>query len=119
MTPGVLAMSVTTRLPEAARALTVHGVHAVLVVSCTGRPAGWVSAHGLLPLIDTDRSLAWAADAIGEPVTAIHPRATRAEVVNALSEPGVSRLAVQERPEWFPEGVITDIDLADTVGNRA
>jgi hypothetical protein len=74
---------------------------------------------GLLPLIDTDRSLAWAADAIGEPVTAIHPRATRTEVVNALSEPGVSRLAVQERPEWFPEGVITDIDLADTVGNRA
>jgi CBS domain-containing protein len=116
MTPGVVALSVTTRLPQAAGALTAHRVHAVLVVSCYGKPAGWLTAHGLLPLVNTDRSLAWAVDAIGEPVTTVDPQATSAEVVSRLSEPGVSRLAVQENPDWMPEGVITDIDIVAVLG---
>lgn len=119
MTPGVVAISVTTRLAQAAKALTTHRVHAVLVISCEGRPAGWLTAHGLLPLVNTDRSLDWAVDAIAEPVTTVYPHATRAEVVELLSQPGVSRLAVQEQSEWMPEGVITDIDLAGVVGAGA
>jgi CBS domain-containing protein len=119
MTPGVVAISVTTRLPEAARALGAHRIHAVLVVSCYGKPAGWLTAHKLLPLVDTDRTLQWAVDAIGEPITRVDPHASRDEVVRKLSEPGVARLAVQENPDWMPEGVISDIDLARTIAEPA
>ncbi len=119
MTPGVVAISVTARLPQAAEALTAHGIHAVMIINCDGRPAGWLTAHGLLKVSHPERGLAWAGDAIGEPVTTVHPHARREEVVRLLSQSGVSRLAVQERPEWMPEGVITDIDLAASVGEGA
>ncbi len=76
----------------------------------------WVTAHGLLPLVDKDRGLVWAGDAIRERVAAFDPHASCAEVVKRLSDPGVSRVLVQERSEWMPEGVITDVDLAASVG---
>ena len=111
MTPGVVALPIATRLPVAARALAAHRVHAVLVLGFDGVPEGWLPAYGLVALSNTDRSLAWAMRVAGEPITAVSPFATRSEVVRELSQPGVNRLAVQERSDWMPEGVISDLDL--------
>ncbi len=53
-----------------------------------------------------------------EPVTAVDPFASRSQVAEALAAPGVDRLAVQERPAWLPEGVITDLDLVAKAGEH-
>ena len=37
--------------------------------------------------------------------------ADRNQVRVALRRPGVNRLVVQERSDWMPEGVISDLDL--------
>jgi CBS domain-containing protein len=113
MTPGVVALPIATRVPVAVRALARHRIHAVLVVGFDGRPQGWLSAASLTSLTNPDRSLAWAMQAFGEPITAIDPFADSEEVRGAMRAPEVHRLAVQERFEWMPEGVITELDQTE------
>ena len=116
MTPGVVALPIASRVPVALAAIAAHRVHAVLVLGFEGKPEAWLSAEALDSLDNPDRSLVWAVQAVGERVTRIDPFAESASARVALRRPGVHRLAVQERPEWLPEGVITDLDLAATTG---
>ena len=113
MTPGCISISEDATVAEAAEALAVHRVHAVLVVgAANGTPLGWVTARGLLGWLGRDRSLHSACDAITEQVTAIAPHARVRAAVYALSLAGTTRLLVRSKPHQSPVGVITDFDLA-------
>jgi len=113
MTPGCISISEDATVAEAAEALAVHRVHAVLVVgAANGTPLGWVTARGLLGWLGQDRSLHSARDAITEQVTAIQPHAQVRSAVYALSLAGTTRLIVRNKPHQSPVGVITDFDLA-------
>lgn len=116
MTPGVLVLPVTAPLAQAAQAMSVHRVHGVLVLSCSGRPCGWVTSENIAPHLDDHHLLDWAVDAIGEEFVAVEPGASVREVVRKLGQPGVSRVAVQQRPELMPQGVITGLDIAALMG---
>jgi CBS domain-containing protein len=113
MTPGCISISEDATVADAAEALAVHRVHAVLVVgAANGTPLGWVTARGLLGWLGRDRSLHSARDAITEQVTAIPPHARVRAAVYALSLAGTTRLLVRSKPHQSPVGVITDFDLA-------
>lgn len=113
MTPGCVSISEDATVAEAAEALAVHRIHAVLVVgAANGTPLGWVTARGLLGWLGRDRSLHSARDAITEHVTAIQPHARVRAAVYALSLAGTTRLLVRSKPHESPVGVITDFDLA-------
>jgi len=112
MTPGVVVLPVTAPLDQAAQAMSSHRVHGVLVVSCEGRPCGWVTSTHVTHHVGDSHLLDWAVDAIGEKFVAVRPSASVREVVAALSQPGISRVAVQQRPAVMPQGVITDLDIA-------
>ena len=114
MTPGVVTIVEDASLRQARRAMRAHHVQGVLVVGRgQGKPLGWVTARGLLSWIGRDQSMASAREAITEAPTAIEPSARLPEAVRALSQPGVSRLLVQRRPDVFPEGVVSDADLLE------
>jgi hypothetical protein len=40
------------------------------------------------------------------------------DVVEKLTDPAVTRIAVQQRPGLMPEGVITNLDVASFVGHH-
>lgn len=116
MTPGVIVLPVTAPLAQAARAMGTHRVHGVLVVSCAGQPCGWVTSEHITPHLGDNHLLDWAVDAIGEEFVSVRPSASVREVVAKLGQPGVSRVAVQQRPDVMPQGVITDLDIAALMG---
>ena len=112
MTPGVVTIVEDASVRQARRAMRAHGVHAVLVVgNVQGRPLGWVTARGLLDWIGRDDSIAAAREAITEQPVSVEPSALVHEAVRALSQPGVSHLLVQRRPDALPEGVVSEADL--------
>ncbi len=118
MTPGVVVLPVTAPLDQAAQAMNAHRVHGVLVVSVGGQPCGWVTSDRMTQHLGQYRSLNWAVDAIGEELVAVTPSASVREVVAKLQQPGVTRVAVQQRPEVMPQGVITDLDIAALMGRH-
>ena len=117
MTPGVVALPVTAPLDQAARAMAAHRVHGLLVVSSEGRPRGWVTSDLVMQHIGNAHLLDWAVDAIGQEFVAVRPSASVREVMGKLGESGVSRVAVQERAQEMPQGVITDLDIAALMGS--
>lgn len=118
MTPGVVTIVEDASLVQVYRALVAHRVHAVLVLGArTGRPLGWVTAHGLLAWIDSDPSLAVARDAITEAAKTISPSATARDALVALSQPMTQQLLVTASPDRLPEGVVTPLDLVAASGD--
>jgi CBS domain-containing protein len=117
MTPGCLTISELASVAEAARALTLHRVHGILVLGAqNGTPLGWITSRGLLGWLGRDRSRARARDAITEQVTAIGPNERVHVALYALSTAGTTRLLVRARAQQLPEGVLTDFDLAAAAG---
>ena len=117
MTPGCLTISEDASVAQAAAAMSVHRLHAILVVGASnGTPLGWVTARGLLGWLGSDRGVASARDAITEQVTAIHPHESVRVALYALSTAGTTRLLVRQRPHNLAEGVLTDFDLAVAAG---
>lgn len=116
MTPGVVALPVTAPLEQAAKAMAAHRVHGVLVVSCEGRPCGWVTSDQVMKHMGKPYLLDWALDAIGEKFVTVRPSTSVRKVMAALAEPGVSRVAVGQRPDLMPQGVVTDLDIARLMG---
>ena len=117
MTPGCITISERASVAEAARAIALHRVHAVLVLGAeNGTPLGWVTARGLLAWLGRDRAHVSARDAITEQVTAIDPHERVAVALYALSTAGTTRLLVRRREQQPPEGVLTDFDLAVAAG---
>ena len=57
--------------------------------------------------------LNWAVDAIGEKFVTARPCTPVKEVMATLAQDGVSRVAVQDEHEPMPQGVITDLDIAN------
>ena len=117
MTPGCVVISQAASVADAAKAMAAHRVHAVLIVgSRNGTPLGWVTHRGLLGWIGRDRSLARASEAITEQVRAIPAHESVRTALYALSLSGTTRLLVRSRPNQLPEGVLSDFELAMTVG---
>lgn len=113
MTPGVVTIVEDASLAQVRRAIVRHGVHALLVVGRDhGRPLGWVTARGLLGLLDCDPTLVVARDAITERAVSISPSATAREAADALARERVSHLLVAHTLDRTPEGVVADVDLA-------
>ena len=119
MTRGVVVLPVTAPLDQAAQAMSTHRVHGVLVVSCEGRPCGWVTSEHITSHVGDSHLLDWAVDAIGERFVAVTPSTSVREVLAKLQQPGVSRVAVQQRPGVMPLGVITGLDVAAQQARRA
>ena len=113
MTAGVVALPVTAPLERAARAMAAHHVHGILVVSSEGRPCGWVTSDQVMRNVGDAYLLNWAVDAIGEKFVTVRPCTPVKEVMATLAQDGVSRVAVQEKHEPMPHGVITDLDIAN------
>ena len=113
MTPAVVVLPVTAPLAQAAKAMAAHRVHGILVVSSEGRPCGWVTSDEVMRHLGNAHLLDWAVDAIGEKFVTVRPTTPVREVMAALSDSGVSRIAVQEPYEPMPQGVITDLDIAN------
>jgi CBS domain-containing protein len=117
MTPGCVVISETASVADAARAMSRHRVHAVLVVGARqGTPLGWITHRGLLGWIGRSRANASSAEAITEQVRAIRADAYISTARYALSQPGTTRLLVRSKPDQLPEGVLSDFDLALAVG---
>ena len=112
MSPGVTCVSEDATLRQAEQAMVDRGVHAVLVVGGVhGTPLGWVTSRGLLGLMDRDRSLTCARDAITEPVMTVSLSASAQTALELLSRPGTTHLLVARGPDHWPIGVLADIDL--------
>jgi CBS domain-containing protein len=117
MTPGCVVISETASVADAAQAMAMHRVHAVLVVGArNGTPLGWITHRGLMGWLGRDRGEARSSDAITEEVRAIRADAYISTARYALSLPGASRLLVRSKPDQLPEGVLSDFDLALAVG---
>ena len=117
MTPGCVVISEAASVADAAKAMSAHGVHAVLVVGArNGTPLGWVTHRGLLGWIGRDRTLHRASEAITEQVRAIPAHESVRTAHYALSLAGTTRLLVRSRPNALPEGVLSDFDLAMAAG---
>ena len=116
MTPGVVVLPVTAPLDQAAQAMAAHRVHGVLVVSCEGRPCGWVTSNQVMKHLGQAYLLDWAVDAIGEEFVTVTPSTSVRKVLETLAQPGVSRVAVGARPDLIPQGVVTDLDIAQLMG---
>ena len=116
MTAGVVALPVTAPLDLAAKAMAAHQVHGVLVVSCEGRPCGWVTSDQVVKHVGQAYLLDWAVDAIGEKFVTVTPSTSVRKVLDLLTAPGVSRVAVGTRAGLMPQGVITDLDIAQLMG---
>jgi CBS domain-containing protein len=118
MTPGVVTIPEGASLRHVYRAMTAHGVHAVLVVgSHEGVALGWVTARGLLAWVGKDESLASARDAVTERPTWVDPSATAREALMAVTQAGVSHLLVRRSDDSAPEGVISELDLVALEGD--
>jgi CBS domain-containing protein len=50
-------------------------------------------------------------DAITHEPASIQPSATVREALTALGQPGITQLLVALRPDTFPEGVLSDLDI--------
>ena len=111
MSPGAITVSEDASMRQAERAMTRHGVHAILILGRAGRPLGWVTARGLLTSLVQDRALVPASSCVTEIPTYIDPSATAREAMQALAEPGVSHLLVSRVPGEPPQGVVSDLDL--------
>jgi len=96
--------------------MAAHRVHGVLVVSCEGRPCGWVTSDQVMKHVGKSYLLDWAVDAIGEKFVTVNPSASVRKVLDLLTAPGVSRVAVGTRAGLMPQGVITDLDVAQLMG---
>jgi len=117
MTPGCVVISEAATVAEAARTLSTHRVHAVLVVGArNGTPLGWITHRGLLGWIGRDRRDGRASEAITEQVRAIPAHASIHTARYALSQSGATRLLVRSRRDQLPEGVLSDFDLAVAIG---
>jgi CBS domain-containing protein len=110
MRPGVVTVADDASLFQVQRAMSAHGVHAVLITG-VGGPIGWITAGGLLQWLDKEPALYSARAAISEPVAFIAPGASAAEALEALSEPGTTHLVVSPRAASSPHGVVSEIDL--------
>lgn len=110
MRPGVVTVAEDASLLQVQRAMTAHGVHAVLITAAGG-PLGWVTAGGLLPWLDKEPALYPARTAITEQVAYIPPGASAREALQALSDAAVSHLVVSPRNAASPQGVVSEIDL--------
>jgi CBS domain-containing protein len=117
MTPGCVVISEAASVADAANAMAVHRVHAVLVVGArNGTPLGWITHRGLLAWLGRDRGLARASAAITEQVRTIPAHESLRTALYALSLGGTTRLLVRSRPNQMPEGVLSDFDLAMAAG---
>ena len=117
MTPGCVVISENATVADAAKAMSSHRVHALLVVGArNGTPLGWVTHRGLLGWLGRDRSVARVTDAITEQVRAIPAHESVRTALYALSLSGTTRLLVRRRPNQAPEGVLSDFDLAIAAG---
>lgn len=113
MTPGVVAIADNASVGDAVRAMGANGVDALLVVgSKDGTPLGWVTTDGLLESAGRNGDSACTREAITESVTGIPPTASARAALYALSLAGISRLVVRGRGEVFPQGVVTESELA-------
>jgi len=112
MTPGVLTIVDDAPLRHVLRAMSAHGVHAILAISRgDGRPLGWVTDTGLLPFLGQDDSMVVARAAVSEPIVLIAPGAPCSEAIEALRRPEVSHLLVSAGKGEAPEGVVSALDL--------
>jgi len=112
MSPGVTCVSEDASLLDVQRAMLTRGVHAILVVGAQGgTPLGWVTSRGLLGLVERDRSLTRARDAIVEAPVTIGAGASARDALHALAQPGVTHLLVSSAPHRWPIGVLGDVDL--------
>jgi CBS domain-containing protein len=112
MTPGVITISEHASVRQAFKALTTHRVHSLLVVGgANGKALGWVTAHGLRSQVTRDDSLISVRDAITHEPASIQPSATVRQALTALGQPGITQLLVATRPDTFPEGVLSDLDV--------
>jgi len=112
MTPGVVALPVTASLDRTAQAMAHHNVHGVLVMTCDGKPAGWVTIEAITPRLGQNHDLDWAVDAIGESYVTVRPSCPMHDVIARLDEAGVARVAVSKRDDLMPEGIISALDVA-------
>ena len=110
MRPGVITVAEDASLLQVQRAMTAHGVHAVLITAAGG-PLGWVTAGGLLPWLAKEPALYPARTAITEQAAYIPPGASAREALQALSDSAVSHLVVSPRDVASPQGVVSEIDL--------
>ena len=117
MTPGVVALPVTASLDRTAAVMAHHKVHGILAMSCEGRPAGWVTIDAITPRLGRNHDLDWAVDAIGEPYVTVRRSSSMREVISRLGEEGVDRVAVSDRPDLMPEGVISGLDIASLMAH--
>jgi CBS domain-containing protein len=112
MTPGVVAINEHTSVRQAFKALTSHRVHSLLVVGgANGTVLGWVTARGLRAQLTGDDSMISVRDVITHEPASIQPSATVREALTALGQPGITQLLVAKRPDSFPEGVLSDLDV--------
>jgi CBS domain-containing protein len=110
MRPGVVTVAEDASLYQVQRAMSAHGVHAVLITA-VGGPIGWITASGLLPWLDKEPAMYSARAAISEPVAFIAPGAPAAEALEALSNAGTTHLVVSPRAAASPQGVVSELDL--------
>jgi len=111
MTRQVVTVAERATLHQVRRALTAHGVDALLVVGrINGRPLGWITATGLLAHLDADPFTTRAVDLVTEQPNLIHPGEPLRNAAALLAAPGVTHLLVTSGGRRFT-GVVTARDL--------
>jgi predicted transcriptional regulator len=111
MRPGVVSIGEHTTIEQARRAMLAHQVHAVLVIGDDGRPAGWVTAAGVLAHRRGNPEMVAVGTIVDEPAVCVHPNEPGSTAMELLREHGVRRLYVARHEGEHPEGVIGEFDL--------
>jgi CBS domain-containing protein len=111
MRRGRITVPAERALVDVLRAMTDHGVHAILVTGADACPLGWVTSRGVLHNHARDWTVATAADAITEQVASVPTTATIGDALRAFIASGASHVLVgAERGGGLP-GVVADSDL--------
>ena len=111
MSPGVVSLPADSTLRDACRAMTRHGVHAVVVVDRASRPIGLVTSAGIVARRGHDLDVRPAGLEMDEEIVLVSPTATAAAAAELLDRPGVTHLLVAGSPGVAPEGVVTVHDI--------
>lgn len=112
---GVLTCSAETTAVVAARVMSAHRVHSVLVVDRNGNCVGAVSDADVIAAMQAGTLTLESARGIGREPVCIEPTASLATAIAAMYRHLTTHLVVVEPETSRPIGVLSVLDVVDAV----
>ncbi len=112
MRQGIFTCSAAASLREAARTMSLHHVHTVVVTDpADGSPTGIVSDSGLVRAI-LDAGGARSLGEVAEPLATISGSEPLSAAAELMCDRGIAHLVVRDAERGRPTGMLSTLDIA-------